>query len=162
MDITAETDAEVRAIVRMMCPPTSVDEITNRVLWRLYQKQSLEKPLEHFVRKTARLERRKEAKKARQRRCRQHSLPASRLSSMKPPLVVLLEQEERKAIRNECLHLSEKEFDAFTGFFRLDHASLDGARFAVKWNCGPKEIYRYKNTALQRLQEAVRKRGLDD
>jgi hypothetical protein len=162
MNITPETDAQVRGIVSTMCRATSIDEITNLVLSRLLPKQSLEKPLEHFVRKTVRLEGRKDANKARQRQRRQQSLPPSGISSLKAPLAMLVEQEERRAIRDECSRLSEKEFDAIKGFFHLDHSGLSAAEFAVKWNCGPKEIYRCKDAALGRLKCAIRKRGLDD
>jgi hypothetical protein len=162
MQITADTDTEVRRIVTTMCRGASIEEMTNLVLRRLEPKRSLEKPIEHFVRKTTRLERKKNAEAACRRRRRERSLSASMPSSTKPPLMLLVEEEEREAIRDECRRLPEKEFDAINGYFQFDHGHLDSATFAAKWKCSPKEIYRYRDAALKRLRCAIRKRGLDD
>lgn len=182
MEITKElSDMQRVEVLRVSDADQWDDSILDVVLVRLWRKQSLDKPVEHFVRRTAKLEAMKARRTARIRERRQHSvakrgeqdielgldnLPHRRgvgavlrreQVTAASPHTQLIRREERQALAEACETLSPQLADAL-GFFGVGDGSRSAKEFAAKWRCHPKAFYRCKDEAVRQIHDQMAKK----
>lgn len=158
MEITQELGDRVRQIVREISRGSVDDDVVDRILFRLSRKESLEKPVEHFVRRTARFEVYKALNSAKTRRRRERSLGPHDQAREQLPDRELILREERNAVAEELEALAPQLVDSL-GFFEVGDGSRTAAEFAAKWDVDLKQWYRDKDRSVQHIREGLRKKG---